>query len=388
MITLLSKIFIKDNKNYKDPTIRRSYGILCSVTGIAFNVILFIAKFILGLVTCSLAIQADSFNNLSDAGSSILSLLGFRFSSRKPTDANPFGSGRIEYISSLVISVIVMTMGISVLRDSIIGIVEKSTSSFSIVAVSVLSCSIVVKAYMACYNTVIGKKIDSSAMRAVASDSLGDVVATFAVLVSMLIYRFTGFDPDNYCGILVSVFILWSGFSSAKDTVSTLLGKRPDKELVNKICSIVLGFDGIIGVHDLVVHDYGPGRVIASAHAEVKDTENIVEIHEIIDALENKIEEELGVVMIIHTDPINVDCERTISFKNKVEEIAEEIDKNLTIHDFRITDGKDNINLIFDIVFPYEYDDKSCHKIVFEIMDKMKSYDSRINIVAKIDRTY
>ena len=184
MITLLSKIFIKDNKNYKDPTVRRSYGILCSLTGIAFNVILFIAKFVLGLVTCSLAIQADSFNNLSDAGSSILSLLGFRISSRKPTDANPFGSGRIEYISSLVISVIVMTMGISVLRDSIIGIIEKSTSSFSIVAVSVLSCSIVVKAYMASYNTVIGKKIDSSAMRAVASDSLGDVAATFAVLVS------------------------------------------------------------------------------------------------------------------------------------------------------------------------------------------------------------
>lgn len=354
MITLLSKIFIKDNKNYKDPTVRRSYGILCSVTGIAFNVILFIAKFILGLVTCSLAIQADSFNNLSDAGSSILSLLGFRFSSRKPTDANPFGSGRIEYISSLVISVIVMTMGISVLRDSIIGIIEKSTSSFSIVAVSVLSCSIVVKAYMACYNTVIGKKIDSSAMRAVASDSLGDVVATFAVLVSMLIYRFTNFDPDNYCGILVSVFILWSGFSSAKDTVSTLLGKRPDKELVNKICSIVLGFDGIIGVHDLVVHDYGPGRMMISLHAEVSGDADIYVLHDTIDSAMRALDKELGCVSVIHMDPICVNDELTTKKRKEVAEAVKKLDPRITIHDFRMVVGPTHTNFLFDAVAPHD----------------------------------
>ena len=354
MITLLSKIFIKDNKNYKDPTVRRSYGILCSVTGIAFNVILFIAKFILGLVTCSLAIQADSFNNLSDAGSSILSLLGFRFSSRKPTDANPFGSGRIEYISSLVISVIVMTMGISVLRDSIIGIIEKSTSSFSIVAVSVLSCSIVVKAYMACYNTVIGKKIDSSAMRAVASDSLGDVVATFAVLVSMLIYRFTNFDPDNYCGILVSVFILWSGFSSAKDTVSTLLGKRPDKELVNKICSIVLGFDGIIGVHDLVVHDYGPGRMMISLHAEVSGDADIYVLHDTIDSAMRALDKELGCVSVIHMDPICVNDELTTEKRKEVAEAVKKLDPRITIHDFRMVVGPTHTNFLFDAVAPHD----------------------------------
>ncbi len=354
MITLLSKIFIKDNKNYKDPTVRRSYGILCSVTGIAFNVILFIAKFVLGLVTCSLAIQADSFNNLSDAGSSILSLLGFRFSSRKPTDANPFGSGRIEYISSLVISVIVMTMGISVLRDSIIGIIEKSTSSFSIVAVSVLSCSIVVKAYMACYNTVIGKKIDSSAMRAVASDSLGDVVATFAVLVSMLIYRFTDFDPDNYCGILVSVFILWSGFSSAKDTVSTLLGKRPDKELVNKICSIVLGFDGIIGVHDLVVHDYGPGRMMISLHAEVSGDADIYVLHDTIDSAMRALDKELGCVSVIHMDPICVNDELTTEKRKEVAEAVKKLDPRITIHDFRMVVGPTHTNFLFDAVAPHD----------------------------------
>lgn len=354
MITLLSKIFIKDNKNYKDPTVRRSYGILCSVTGIAFNVILFIAKFVLGLVTCSLAIQADSFNNLSDAGSSILSLLGFRISSRKPTDANPFGSGRIEYISSLVISVIVMTMGISVLRDSIIGIIEKSTSSFSVVAVSVLSCSIVVKAYMASYNTVIGKKIDSSAMRAVASDSLGDVAATFAVLVSMLIYRFTDFDPDNYCGILVSVFILWSGFSSAKDTVSTLLGKRPDKELVNKICSIVLGFDGIIGVHDLVVHDYGPGRLMISLHAEVSGDADIYVLHDTIDSAMRALDKQLGCVSVIHMDPICVNDELTTEKRKEVAEAVKKLDPRITIHDFRMVVGPTHTNFLFDAVAPHD----------------------------------
>ena len=370
MITLLSKIFIKDNKNYKDPTVRRSYGILCSVTGIAFNVILFIAKFVLGLVTCSLAIQADSFNNLSDAGSSILSLLGFRISSRKPTDANPFGSGRIEYISSLVISVIVMTMGISVLRDSIIGIIEKSTSSFSIVAVSVLSCSIVVKAYMASYNTVIGKKIDSSAMRAVASDSLGDVVATFAVLVSMLIYRFTGFDPDNYCGILVSVFILWSGFSSAKDTVSTLLGKRPDKELVNKICSIVLGFDGIIGVHDLVVHDYGPGRLMISLHAEVSGDADIYVLHDTIDSAMRALDKQLGCVSVIHMDPICVNDELTTEKRKEVAEAVKKLDPRITIHDFRMVVGPTHTNFLFDAVAPHDMKmtDEEINKALCEII--------------------
>ena len=245
-------------------------------------------------------------------------------------------------------------MGISVLRDSIIGIIEKSTSSFSIVAVSVLSCSIVVKAYMACYNTVIGKKIDSSAMRAVASDSLGDVVATFAVLVSMLIYRFTGFDPDNYCGILVSVFILWSGFSSAKDTVSTLLGKRPDKELVNKICSIVLGFDGIIGVHDLVVHDYGPGRMMISLHAEVSGDADIYVLHDTIDSAMRALDKELGCVSVIHMDPICVNDELTTEKRKEVAEAVKRLDPRITIHDFRMVVGPTHTNFLFDAVAPHD----------------------------------
>ncbi len=354
MITLLSKIFIKDNKNYRDPIVRRAYGILCSVTGIAFNVILFIAKLVIGLITGSLAIQADSFNNLSDAGSSVLSLLGFRLSSRKPTDLNPFGSGRIEYVTSLVISVVVMTMGISVFRDSVVGIIEGSSSSFSIVAVAVLSCSIVVKAYMACYNTVIGKKIDSSAMRAVASDSLGDVISTFAVLLSTLIYRFTGFDPDNYCGILVSAFILWSGFSSAKDTVTTLLGKRPDKELVNKIYSIVMGFDGIVGVHDLVVHDYGPGRMMISLHAEVSGDADIYVLHDTIDSAMRALDKEFNCVSVIHMDPICVNDALTMEKRKEVAEVVKKLDPRITIHDFRMVIGPTHTNFLFDAVAPHD----------------------------------
>ena len=207
---------------------------------------------------------------------------------------------------------------------------------------------------MACYNTVIGKKIDSSAMRAVASDSLGDVVATFAVLVSMLIYRFTGFDPDNYCGILVSVFILWSGFSSAKDTVSTLLGKRPDKELVNKICSIVLGFDGIIGVHDLVVHDYGPGRMMISLHAEVSGDADIYVLHDTIDSAMRALDKELGCVSVIHMDPICVNDELTTKKRKEVAEAVKKLDPRITIHDFRMVVGPTHTNFLFDAVAPHD----------------------------------
>lgn len=354
MITLLSKIFIKNCENYHDPIVRREYGILCSITGIAFNVILFIAKLVLGLITDSISISADAFNNLSDAGSSALSLLGFRLSSRKPTDLNPFGSGRIEYVTSLVISVVVMTMGITVLRDSIVGIIEGSSSSFNIIAVIVLCCSIAVKAYMALYNYIIGQKIDSSAMRAVASDSLSDVVATFTVLISTLIYRFIGFDPDNYCGILVSVFIIWSGFSSTKDTVTTLIGKRPDKELVNKIFSIVMSFDGIVGVHDLVVHDYGPGKMMISLHAEVSGDTDIYLLHDTIDSAMMALDKELNCVSVIHMDPICVNDKLTMKNREEVAEAVKKLDPRITIHDFRMVVGPTHTNFLFDAVAPHD----------------------------------
>ena len=388
MINFIIRKFIPDYENITDKNVRERYSVLAGVLGIFNNFILFALKIIIGFYINSIAVISDAFNNLSDIASSLLSVISAKMSNMRPDKEHPFGHGRIEYVASLFVAAIIFFVGISLFKTSVSKIFRPETLNFNPYLVLILALSVLVKVWMFFYNRYIGKKINSSVLCAAAEDSLSDVWATSAVIVSTVLGLFTTLPLDAILGVGVSVLILLSGFGIAKDTIDLLLGKAPDKELVEKLKNIILNGERIQGVHDLIVHDYGPGRVIASAHAEVKDTENIVEIHEIIDALENKIEEELGVVMIIHTDPINVDCERTISLKNKVEEIAEEIDENLTIHDFRITDGKDNINLIFDIVFPYEYDDKSCHKIVFEIMDKMKSYDSRINIVAKIDRTY
>lgn len=354
MITLLSKIFIKNNKNYEDGAVRRAYGILCSIVGIALNVILFAAKFVIGLITASVSVQADSFNNLSDAGSSILSMLGFRLAGRKPTDANPFGSGRIEYVASLIIASIVMMMGVSVMKDSIVGIIEGNNSTFSIVAVAVLCASIVVKAYMACYNTIIGHKINSQTMKAVATDSISDVVSTFVVLVSLVVYKITGFNPDNYCGIAVSLFIIWTGFCSAKETVSTLLGKSPDKELVNKIYTIVMGFDGIVGVHDLVVHDYGPGRLMISLHAEVSGDIDIYTLHETIDSAMAALDKELGCISVIHMDPICLNDKLTMEKKQEVLDALRKFDERITIHDFRMVVGPSRTNVLFDAVIPHD----------------------------------
>lgn len=388
MINFIIRKFVPDFENVTDKNVRERYSVLAGVLGIFNNFILFAVKILIGLYINSIAVVSDAFNNLSDIASSLLSVISAKMSNMRPDKEHPFGHGRIEYIASLFVAAIIFFVGITLLKTSVAKVFSPEELKFNPYLVLILSLSVFIKVWMFSYNKYIGKKINSSVLCAAAEDSLNDVWATLAVIVSTVVGLFTTFPVDAVLGVGVSVLILISGFGIAKDTIDLLLGKAPDRKLSEKLRQIILSGERIQGVHDLIVHDYGPGRVIASAHAEVKDTENIVEIHEIIDALENKIEKELGIVMIIHTDPINVDCERTISFKQKVEEVAKDIDKNLTIHDFRITDGKENINLIFDIVFPYEYDDDACHKIVFEIMDRMKTYDSRINIVAKIDRSY
>lgn len=388
MINFIIKKFIPDFENVNDKKVRERYSVLAGVLGIFNNFILFSVKIVIGFYINSIAVISDAFNNLSDIASSLLSVISAKMSNMRPDKEHPFGHGRIEYVASLFVAAIIFFVGITLFKTSVVKIFRPEKLNFNPYMVLILSLSVLIKVWMFFYNRYMGRKINSGVLCAAAEDSLSDVWATSAVIISTVLGLFTSLPLDEILGVGVSVLILFSGFGIAKDTIDLLLGKAPDKELVEKLKNIILNGERIQGVHDLIVHDYGPGRVIASAHAEVKDTENIVEIHEIIDALENKIEKELGIVMIIHTDPINVDCKRTISLKNKVEEIAEEIDEKLTVHDFRITDGKENINLIFDIVIPYEYDDKACHKIVFDIINKMKSYDSRINIVAKIDRSY
>ncbi len=358
MVTLLSKLFIKNRKDYENPTTRRAYGMLCSILGIVLNVILFAVKLVVGIITGSISIMADSYNNLSDAGSSLLSLFGFKFAGKKASDDRPFGHGRIEYIAGLVIAIIIVIVGITTLRDSIKILVEGITpdaSAYSnVTAIVIIGLTILVKIYMIFYNMHYGKKINSQTMKAVGTDSLMDVISTSLVLACAIIYKFTGLNLDGWCGALVSVFITYAGISAVKETIGDLLGKRPDKELVNQIYSIVLSHNEILGVHDLVVHDYGPGRFMISLHAEVSGEENIFHLHDVIDNAMSELDKKLGCVSIIHLDPICTSDERVTEFRIKVAKVVKQVDERITVHDFRMVEGPTHTNFIFDAVVPHD----------------------------------
>lgn len=306
----------------------------------------------------SISVLADSYNNLADAGSSLLSLFGFKFSSMRPSDDRPFGHGRIEYVSSLVIAIIIVVVGFSTLKDAITNLIEGVTPDLegykNTTALIIVAGTILVKIYMIIYNTYYGKKINSQAMKAVGIDSLTDVVSTSLVLGCAFLYKFTGVNLDGYCGALVSLFITYSGIKAVKDTMGDLLGKRPDDELVNKIYSIVLKRKEIVGVHDLVVHDYGPGRFMISLHAEVSGEEDIYLLHDVIDNAMSELDKELGCVSIIHLDPICTNDESVVKAKEEVYRILKTFDERITVHDFRMVVGPSHTNFIFDAVIPHD----------------------------------
>ncbi len=387
MITLLSSIFIKNKNDVSNSRVRNAYGVLCSALGIVLNVILFGFKFVIGLITGSIAIQADSFNNISDAGSSALSLFGFKVASRKPTKEKPFGQARIEYISALIVAIIIMIMGFSVIRDALFGIIEGTSSTFSIVAVIILGASILVKLYMAFYNYKVGKKINSSALKAVATDSIGDCISTFAVLCCLLINKFFTIDLDNYCGIIVGIIIMIAGFRTTKETVGELLGKRPSKEIVQKIYDIVLSYEEIYGIHDLVVHDYGPNKLMVSLHAEVSGDMDIYYLHELIDTIMNRLDKELTCVSVIHMDPICLNDEKTNEMRLEVAKACQKLDSRITIHDFRMVVGPTKTNVIFDADVPHDLsgDDDEIRQKLCEIIE---SELENTQAVIQIDKSY
>ncbi len=391
MVTLLSKIFIKNRKDYENPITRRAYGMLCSIMGIVLNIILFAVKLVIGLLTGSISIMADSYNNLSDAGSSLLSLFGFKFAGKKASDDRPFGHGRIEYIAGLVIAIIIVIVGITTLRDSISILINNETpdaNAYSnVTAIVIIGLSILVKVYMIIYNMYYGKKINSQTMKAVGTDSLMDVISTSLVLACALIYRFTGVNLDGWCGALVSVFITYAGISAVKDTMGDLLGKRPDKELVDQICSIVLSHSEILGVHDLVVHDYGPGRFMISLHAEVSGEEDIYRLHDVIDNAMSELDNQLGCVSIIHLDPICTSDERVTEFRIKVAKVVKQFDERITVHDFRMVEGPTHINFIFDAVVPHDL--KVSDEVVKVELEKLINANfENTNSVIKIEKSY
>lgn len=387
MFGILSRLFIKNGKNYENPEVRRAYGTLSGALGIFLNIILFAGKLTAGIISGSVAIVADALNNLSDAGSSVITLIGFHMAGQKPDKGHPFGHGRIEYISGLIVSMLIILMGFELGKSSVEKIITPTGTEFSIIAVIILAASILVKLYMCFYNRSVGKKISSPAMMATAADSLSDCVATTVVLACTLITKFTGTDLDGICGTAVAIFIFIAGIRAAKDTIDPLLGVPPTEEFVNEIGETVMSHKEVLGFHDLVVHDYGPGRRMISLHAEVPADEDLLKTHDTIDNIERELSVKLGCDAVIHMDPIETDDKITMETRRKIAELVKIIDERVTIHDFRMVTGPTHTNVIFDIVVPYEVKRPEA-EIRRDIERMVKTLDSNYYAIVHVDKSF
>lgn len=387
MFGLLSKIFIKNREDLENPAVRRAYGILSGALGIVLNILLFVGKLTAGLISGSVAIVADALNNLSDAGSSVITLIGFRIAGQKPDKGHPFGHGRIEYISGLIVSMLIILMGFELGKSSVEKIISPSGTEFSPVAAIILAVSVLVKLYMCYYNGRVGKKISSPAMKATATDSLSDCISTTVVLICMFITKFTGFDLDGICGAAVALFIFISGLRAAKDTIDPLLGVPPTEEFVDEIGETVMSHKGILGFHDLIVHDYGPGRRMISLHAEVPADEDLLKTHDTIDNIEKELSAKLGCDAVIHMDPIETDDKITMEAREKIAELVKIIDERVTIHDFRMVTGPTHTNVIFDIVVPYDVK-RTEEEIRRDVERMVKTLDENYYAVVCVDKSF
>ncbi len=355
MVTILINLCIKNKDDVKNPKVRQQYGMLCGMVGIFLNLLLFLGKFLAGTLSRSIAITADAFNNLSDAGSSCVTLAGFKMAGAKPDVGHPFGHGRIEYIAGLIVSGAIIIMAFELVQNSISRIIHPKPVEFQVLTAVILFFSILVKLYMAYYNYRIGRKLDSAAMRATATDSLSDTCATTVVLLSAIVGEIWDIQIDGYCGVLVGIFIFCAGVSAARETLNPLLGQAPDEALVSQIEETVLSHPEICGIHDLLVHDYGPGRLMISLHAEVPAEGNILELHDVVDNAEGELRRNLNCDAVIHMDPVVTEDVHILELKHTMEKLIHDMDDVITMHDFRVVTGPTHTNLIFDVVVPYEY---------------------------------
>lgn len=387
MISLLVKLFYGEMNMSDEKAVRRAYGTACSGAGIGFNVLLFAGKLIAGMLSGSVAIVSDAFNNLSDAGSSIISLVGFKLSNKKSDPQHPFGHGRLEYISGLCVSFLIILMGVELGKASIEKIIEPAQVKFSLLTAAILAASILVKLYMALYNSRIGKRLNAVTMKAMAKDSLSDAVATSVVLMSMIVAKLADIAIDGYCGVVVAAFILFTGITAARDTISPLLGQKPDSEFIEEVMRIVNAHKEIIGTHDLVVHDYGPGRLMITLHAEVDASMDILVAHDAVDNIENELREKLGCSAVVHMDPIVTDDVETNATREEIKRVVSNIDSRMTIHDFRMVPGPTHTNVIFDVAVPFDtdMDDDELRKILGA---RIRDVDSKLNAVIEIDKCY
>lgn len=379
--------FIKDYENVTDSYVRECYGKIASLLGIFLNICLFAGKLFAGTVFKSVSITADAINNLSDAGSSIISLVSFKLSNKPADEEHPFGHARFEYIASFIVALLVMFLSLELFKSSFDKVIHPESISFSLLSVSVLIISILVKMWMYLYNTKYGKLIDSSVMQATAVDSLSDCISTGAVLASTLISPLVNFNLDGYMGLLVACFIFYSGMNIIKETVGDLLGQAPDGEFVKKIAEKLESYDGVLGIHDLIVHSYGPQNDFVSVHVEVDAYESIIVSHDMIDNIERDFFNEFGIHLTIHMDPVDIKDERVCVLKEYMCDLLKQIDESLTLHDFRVVFGDTHNNLIFDIVVPYQFK-YSDAQLIDEINERLKKEKPNHFVVVTIDHSF
>ena len=382
MTSFLEKHFIKDKNN------RASYGVLAGIVGVICNVFLFAGKMTIGLVINSSAVIADSFNNLSDAASSIISLVGAKLAAKPADKEHPFGHGRYEYIVALVVSFLILEVGFTCFKSSIDKIFHPEDLNITTVALVILLVSIMVKIWLSLFNRNLGKKIDSKVLLATAKDALGDVFVTSATVCSLLIYKIFDLNVDGYVGCIVALMVFWAGISVARDTIEPLLGQAVPEELYHQINDKVMSYEGIEGTHDLIVHSYGPTRRMASIHAEIKNTLPIEEAHEIVDKIEQDMIREMNIFLVVHMDPIDTDNEAVQHAKEMVSKVVCGKDPKATIHDLRMVSGSDQINLIFDMVLPYSYKKEECTRFSEEVGEELKKVDKRYNCVITVEHSY
>lgn len=387
MTSLLVKLFIKDSEKINDKKVRTAYGVLSSITGIVLNLILAGAKYAAGVISGSISITADAINNLSDAGSSIVSFFGVKISAKPADKDHPYGHGRVEYISAFIVAFFVLFMGIELFKDSVGKIINPEPVKFSFLSLSILVFSIIAKLWLGIFNRTLGKKINSASMMAVMKDSFSDCLATSVAAVSIIVSAFSDINIDGYLGIIVAIFIFIAGFGILKETLGNILGRAPEEEFVDEITEKILSYPHICGVHDMIIHDYGPSCRFASVHAEVPSNEDIMELHDIIDGIERDIYNEYGMLTSIHMDPVVINDERINELRRITEDAVASVDERLTIHDFRVVEGPSHTNLIFDTLLPRDIkctDREICQKIE-EALGKI---DERFFCVITVDHAF
>lgn len=388
MTELLVKLFIKNKDNIQDQAVRTSYGILSSIIGIISNAILFAVKLIVGILINSVSVMADAFNNLSDAASSVISLVGVKLAERPADKEHPFGHGRLEYIAALAVSFLILQVGLTLFKNSFTKILNPEIVVFNPILIGILVLSIFIKVWLMMFNKKLGKRIKSTVMMATAADSMGDVLVTSATVISTIVAGVTGWQIDGYMGLVVSVFVMIAGVGIAKDTLEPLLGQAVDREIYKNITDLVESYPGIVGTHDLIIHNYGPTHRMATIHAEVPNDVDFEEAHETIDRIERDVVEQMDIFMVIHMDPVEMNNVMVIEKRDIVTDVIQGLEKSASIHDFRVVNGEYQVNLIFDLVIPFSYTREEEQKLLTQIIEKLRKYDSRLNCVITLENSY